>query len=203
MEENSIKDRTDANSMIDSAQTPFSGDAGSPNANAVMDDNTTEETDNNSTHHTAAITEEQETPKGKKHKITKKKAIIIAIALVAVIAIAFIVFHKSKFERVERDCVQIAGTVRSGNGYFVIDTYPDDWENMDPSVRALLLPDHQQDALEGIRYANEALSFNGAVYNKMLETSALMGRQTQENSKYRVSWTYHPDDGLEVTYEVK
>lgn len=35
----------------------------------------------------------------------------------------------------------------------------------------------------------------------MLETSARMGRQREENDKYRVTWTYHPDEGLEVTYE--
>ena len=30
-----------------------------------------------------------------------------------------------------------------------------------------------------------------------------MGRQSEENEKYRVKWSYHPDDGLEVTYEKK
>lgn len=34
-----------------------------------------------------------------------------------------------------------------------------------------------------------------------METNALMGRQREENDKYRVSWTYHPNRGLEVTYE--
>ena len=29
------------------------------------------------------------------------------------------------------------------------------------------------------------------------------GRQSSENEKYKVSWTYHPDDGLKVTYEKK
>ena len=37
----------------------------------------------------------------------------------------------------------------------------------------------------------------------MLKTNALMGRQTEENDKYKVAWSYHPDDGLEVTYSKK
>ena len=37
----------------------------------------------------------------------------------------------------------------------------------------------------------------------MMNTSALMGRQVEENDKYKVSWTYHPDDGLTVTYTKK
>ncbi len=30
-----------------------------------------------------------------------------------------------------------------------------------------------------------------------------MGQQSEENKKFRVSWTYHPDRGLEVLYEKK
>ena len=37
----------------------------------------------------------------------------------------------------------------------------------------------------------------------MMKTTALMGRQSAETDKYKVSWTYHPDNGLEVTYEKK
>lgn len=74
---------------------------------------------------------------------------------------------------------------------------------MDELTQSLLLPDAQEGALEAIRYANEELGFNGSVYSQMMNTTALMGRQSAENDKYRVSWTYHPDDGLEVTYEKK
>ena len=91
-----------------------------------------------------------------------------------------------------------------GNGdYFTIDTYPDTYENIDDNMKALLLPDIQKNALEAIRYANEELGFNDSVYSKMMKTTALMGRQNEETDKYKVSWTYHPDNGLEVTYEKK
>jgi hypothetical protein len=144
-----------------------------------------------------------DTPKKAKIQFTKKKIIIIAAAVVAVIAVALVLFIPSKFERVRSECLQIAGRVTGHGDYFMIDTYPDDFENMDPVLVSMLLRDTQSDALEAIRYANKELGFNGSVYSRMLETTALMGRQSEENDKYKVSWTYHPDDGLEVTYEKK
>lgn len=144
-----------------------------------------------------------ETPAVAKPKTGKKKLAIIAVAAVAIIAIALVIFIPSKFERVKNECVQIAGMVTGSGDYFMLDTYPDVYENMDELMQSLLLPDAQEDALEAIRYANEELGFNGSVYSQMLNTTALMGRQSAENDKYRVSWTYHPDDGLEVTYEKK
>ena len=138
-----------------------------------------------------------------KLKITTKQLLIAAAAVVAVIILAFVLFGESKFEKVKSECVQIAGMVTGSGDYFTIDTYPDVYQNMDSKVAAILLPGAQENALEAIKYANEELGFNGSVYNKMMQTTALMGRQSEENDKYKVSWTYHPDDGLEVTYEKK
>ena len=138
-----------------------------------------------------------------KPKFTKKKFAIIG-GIVAVIAIALIIFVPSKFERVQNECVQIAGMISGSGDYFTIDTYPDDmYGNMDETLKAILLADADEKALKAIKYANEELGFNGSVYSNMMNTSALMGRQSAETNKYRVSWTYHPDDGLEVTYEKK
>lgn len=49
----------------------------------------------------------------------------------------------------------------------------------------------------------EALGFSEATIRKMLLTSALDGRQTEENDKAQVSWKYHPNKGLEVLFESK
>lgn len=144
-----------------------------------------------------------DTPAKAKPKISKKKIVMIAAAAVAVIAIALVVFLPSKFEKVQNECVQIAGRVSGSGDYFMLDTYPDEYENMDETLVALLLPNTQKNALEAIKYANEELGFNDSVYSQMMNTTALMGRQSAENDKYKVSWTYHPDDGLEVTYEKK
>ena len=135
---------------------------------------------------------------------SKKNVLIIAgAAVLVVVVVLFAIFHKSKFEKVKDECVHIAGMVSGSGDYFTIDTYPDVYEDMDSAVRAILLPRAQENALEAIKYANKELGFSGSVYSDMLETNALMGRQSEENDKYKVSWTYHPDDGLEVTYRKK
>ena len=139
--------------------------------------------------------------------IKKRLAIGGLIAVVLVIAIALIIPHESKFTKVASKCTSLAGTLTGGgedDDYFTIDTYPEFFfDNMEPAVEAFLHPSMESGALEAIQYANKELGFNGSLYYRMLETSALMGRQREENDKYRVSWTYHPDEGLEVTYEVK
>ena len=144
-----------------------------------------------------------ETQAADKPKMSKKKLAIIAAAAVVVIAIALIIFIPSKFEQVKNECVHIAGRISGSGDYFVIDTYPDEYKNMDSTLVSLLAPSAQENALEAIKYANEELGFNGSVYSQMMKTTALMGRQSAENDKYQVSWTYHPDEGLEVTYEKK
>lgn len=132
----------------------------------------------------------------KRYKFTKKKiticSIIIVMAIVVIIAVAFAFLHMSKFERVKNKCVEIAGVVTAGvdGDYFVIETRPN-------------IPDSQEGTLKAIQYANKALGFNGSVYSQMMSTTALMGWQSSENAKYRVTWTYHPDSGLEVIYEKK
>lgn len=138
-----------------------------------------------------------------KIKFTKKKVLILGVIAVAIIAVVFAFLHKSKFEKVKDECVHIAGQVTGSGNYFTLDTYPDTYENMDEAVVAILLPSTQENTLEAIRYANTELGFNDSLYSKMMKTSALMGRQSEENDKYKVSWTYHPEDGLEVTYEKK
>ena len=142
-----------------------------------------------------------DTQKASKKKLSKKQlGIIGAIAAVIVIVVA-IVLIPSKFERVKNECVHIAGQAGTGKNYFSLDTDP--YENMDETMRAFSLPDTQKKTLEAIKYANDELGFPGSVYSDMMKTTALMGRQSEENGKYKVSWTYHPDHGLEVTYTKK
>ena len=144
-----------------------------------------------------------ESPATAKPKSSKKKLVIWGIIVVAVIAIAFAFTYKPKFAKVQSECLSIAGYIKGDDNYFVLDTCPNHLENSDEITKALLLPDTQKRTLEAIQHANEGLGFNASVYSRMLDTTSLMGRQREENSKYKVSWTYHPDKGLEVTYEKK
>lgn len=53
-----------------------------------------------------------------------------------------------------------------------------------------------------IEVVNAKLGFNG-VNERMKKTRALDGMQSETVGKYTVSWTYHPNDGLEAVYTIK
>ena len=76
--------------------------------------------------------------------------------------------------------------------YMIIDTNPMDSDN-----------GFVRNAWNAVEEINIELGFSESVFKKMGETRSLDGRQEEENDKYKVSWTYHPNDGLEVMYENK
>ena len=88
----------------------------------------------------------------------------------------------------------------SDGSYLKIDTNP---KNKDPDYWTSLESRKSKDSLSGIKWMNEKLGFSSSVYNDMLETNSLMGTQTASNDKYIVTWTYHPNKGLEVKYTKK
>lgn len=53
-----------------------------------------------------------------------------------------------------------------------------------------------------IQCINEQLNLPESVLNQMKSTTALQGRQSYSNDEVTVSWTYHPDNGLEVMYSL-
>ena len=61
---------------------------------------------------------------------------------------------------------------------------------------------YSSDADNMVEKINKDLGFSSALMEKMNTTTWSQGRQTDSNSKYRVTWTYHPDKGLEVMYEM-
>lgn len=83
--------------------------------------------------------------------------------------------------------------------YLEIDTNPNDYD--DDSY----LYD-STDTLKGtalVFKANSLLGLPSSVNKKMQNTSSINGTQTYSAYKLEVSWTYHPDKGLEVMYEVE
>ena len=163
-------------------------------------------------HQKAAATEKTIKEKLSALKSDKKRMLQVGgvIAAAAVIALCML-SYKSPFEKAQNEAVDIMGHGTSGDGYFTIDTnemdIPPDKDTSDYTrtelVWRMVNPDEQEKALEAIRKTNETLGFNGSLYSQMTQTSALMGRQSAETKRYRVSWSYHPNRGLEVTYEKK
>jgi hypothetical protein len=48
----------------------------------------------------------------------------------------------------------------------------------------------------------EGLSAPSTVIDRMLRTSSLMGVQDAEWDGISISWTYHPDNGLDTIFEI-
>lgn len=150
-----------------------------------------------------------------KKKLTKKAMIIIgsiSLAVIAVIVVLIIIIPshservKSKFNDVREECKWTVDQISYTEDSFDLDTLPDDMENMSEMQKAFMdyaNPNRVSKVLEAIKKANDGLGFPDYVYQDMLETSSSMGRQTVENDDYLVTWTYHPDHGLEVTYKIK
>lgn len=57
------------------------------------------------------------------------------------------------------------------------------------------------EAFEAVKATNEKLGLPDSVLEKMESTSGLDGVQTAEHNGIIVSWSYHPNYGLEVMYE--
>lgn len=55
-----------------------------------------------------------------------------------------------------------------------------------------------------IKNMNKSLGLPDSLWNDMLQTTWSMGKQqeTYEDIGIKVTWTYHPDKGLEVTYKL-
>lgn len=90
-------------------------------------------------------------------------------------------------------CVAKWASVGNDNSYLSIDDNPYNYD------------DYYIDAADAaIEKINRALGLPDSLYEEMLQTTWSMGKQseTYENVGVTVTWTYHPDKGLEVTYKL-
>lgn len=87
-------------------------------------------------------------------------------------------------------CSSTWASVASDGSYLSVDTNPD---NIDDYT--------EYEAYLALYSINSALGLPESLIEKMGQTRALDGRQTETYDKITVSWTYHPDNGLEVMYE--
>lgn len=149
-------------------------------------------------------TEKTET-KGK----NKKKFIIIgAIVVIAIIAIIVTVIVingedsdsessgkkkvnlKKVYDAIDGDGYYV--TLASDNSYIKLDTNPLDLDEFSAS-----------EAWDMLEELNDELDLPDSIEEKMSNTRSIDGRQIEEFDDIEVSWTYHPDNGLEVLYEKK
>ncbi|SMC67414.1 Ig-like domain (group 2) [Oscillospiraceae bacterium] len=89
----------------------------------------------------------------------------------------------------DKYCDSSWATVASDNSYLTIDTNPSDIDDY-----------NNRDAILAIMDVNEALGLPESVWNDMNSIRALDGRISQTYDGITVSYSYHPDHGLLVTY---
>lgn len=130
--------------------------------------------------------------------------IIAAAAVIGGAILLFVMLGGNKFDfnkeyadiKYEEWC-----TIASDGTWMTLDTNPTDMDSDDMGYSYYL--DTYTPCNDKIEQVNAELGFSSAVFKKMGETTWSQGRQTESNDKFTVSWTYHPDKGLEVMYEVK
>lgn len=127
-----------------------------------------------------------------------RKPIIIGIVAVAAVVIGILIFGKGgigtkDFNKLYSDISDKSWCEIASDGTWMkIDTNPYDIDDYYDST-----------ALSKVKSINSDLGFSSSVYQEMLETRALDGRQSASCDKYEVSWSYHPDRGMEVMYKIK
>ena len=82
-------------------------------------------------------------------------------------------------------------SVASDGSYISIDTNPLDLKSYSSNT-----------AVKMIQNANKELGFPESTLTKMSNTRALDGMVTDTHDGVEASWTYHPNQGLEVTYSL-
>ncbi|MBE6621724.1 MAG: zinc-ribbon domain-containing protein [Ruminococcaceae bacterium] len=132
----------------------------------------------------------------------KKTPLIIAIAAIAVVVVIIIAISGGgggskgpDFEKLyDEYCTSIWADVGSDGSYLSIDTNP--YEKDDDGLA-------YPAAYTAIKEVNKALGLPESVISEMGETTSADGKQTEtfEEQGVTVSWKYHPDKGLEVTYK--
>ncbi|MBO7251093.1 MAG: zinc ribbon domain-containing protein [Oscillospiraceae bacterium] len=128
------------------------------------------------------------------------KIIAIAASVITVCVLIFFVLSSGSivgpnFNKLYSEyCVSTWASVGSDGSYLSIDTNP--YNNDDDGLA-------YPAAYTAIKNVNKALGLPDSLLTDMEETAGVDGRQTQDfpDQHISVSWRYHPDKGLEVTYK--
>ena len=83
----------------------------------------------------------------------------------------------------------------SDGSYLTLDTNPFNMES--DAGRAL----YMMDVINAIEEIHKELNLPSSLIEDMKKTRALDGRQKETFDNVEVSWSYHPDKGLEIIYK--
>lgn len=129
-------------------------------------------------------------------KLPKKILLFAGIIIVAIIVLIVLICNSGpNFKKIFKNyCEPSWAEVGSDGSYLYIDTNPDDLEDASLAY---------YEAYTAIEKINEELGLPDSLFEEMGQTTANDGKQSEEFRKFNVSWRYHPDKGLEVTYKKK
>ncbi len=135
-------------------------------------------------------------------KIISLGAAAIVIIMILAIIIGFAINKNKKpkgpdFEAIYNDiCSPSWAEVGKDGSYLFVDSNPDNKDDGDYTY-IFVVP-------EAIERINDRLGLPASLYSDMEKTTRSMGKQkeTYEDLGVEVTWTYHPDKGLEVTYKL-
>jgi uncharacterized membrane protein YvbJ len=137
-------------------------------------------------------------PQPQKNESKKQNRFVPAfIAAVVILGIAFFLYRQATtpdFQKLyDTLCDSTWAEVGADGSYLSIDTNP--YNKNDSGLDS-------REAYITIPIINGMLGLPDSLFNQMGETSAADGRQTETYSSKNliVTWKYHPDTGLEVTY---
>ena len=135
--------------------------------------------------------------------VTAKRKIVIPVAIVAVVLVVIAICvnlgssDKGDNLSVPETLSNIYytyldssyATLGYDNSYLTIDTNPSDYDDY-----------QDEDAFVGLAGTISLLNLPDSLAQKMGQTRALDGMQRETYGDIEVSWTYHPDSGLEVMF---
>lgn len=137
--------------------------------------------------------------------ILKSKILLIIglVLIIAIIVVVIVLATREPDKEEEEESISFKRIYRKidGDGYYVelasdnsylkVDTNPLDLDDFSAS-----------EGWNMIQSINEELDLPESLEQKMGQTRSIDGRMSQEFDDVIVSWTYHPNSGLEVLYEM-
>lgn len=128
----------------------------------------------------------------------RKKVFVLA----AVMLILTSVLVACDDDKVEYNPLQSAyNVIRNYSGIYSCVEHAEDWSYVYIDTNPYDQDDYYNSSyLSLVKKFNEALDLPDSVYKDMLRTSAIDGLQTVTIGSITVKWKYHPDNGLEVSY---
>lgn len=137
------------------------------------------------------------------HVDKKKKVLFISILITIILSLfAFIVFNRFpriRFDDLITEMLELYpyadNRCAADDSHMIMEWNP----NGGGTMRQQIL----EDTIGGIKFINRKLGFTNSLFGRMADSTAAMGKQSDENDSFIVTWSFNSSTGLEVVYSKK